>query len=115
MADAQIRVLVTGGRDYTDRAAVTRALSHLGANYIFGALPEEIVLVHGGCTGADTLAAEEAVKLGWRTDPRPDKDMVRFGAAYAVVFPGGQGTARCRRLAFHARIPVIDVKESTRV
>jgi hypothetical protein len=124
-----IRVLVTGGRDYADRAAVTRALSHLGGNFIFGALPEEIVLVHGACAGADTLAAEEAAKLGWRTEAHPadwdthgtaagpirNKEMVSRGGHYLVAFAGGSGTAHCRRLALTAHIPVIDVKEKARV
>jgi len=134
---AEIRVLVTGGRDYTDRAAVARALGHLGANYIFGALPEEVVLVHGDCKrykddgsfdpdrSADQLAKQEAEKLGWRTEPHPAKwkqygdsagpirnqAMVRLGAHYLVAFHGGEGTKHCRRLAINARIPVIDVKE----
>lgn len=129
MSEPLIRVLVTGGRDYTDRTAVTRALAHLGEHFIFGVKPEEIVLVHGGATGADTLAAEEAVKLGWQVEPHPadwgthgnaagpirNKEMVALGAHYCVVFPGGSGTAHCRRLAVAARIPVIDVKEASRV
>lgn len=129
MAEPLIRVLVTGGRDYTDRAAVARALSHLGAHFIFGVKPEQIVLVHGAATGADTLAAEEAVKLGWGVEAHPadwdthgnaagpirNKEMVLLGAHYCVVFPGGSGTAHCRRLALAAHIPVIDVKERSRV
>lgn len=125
---AEIRVLVTGGRDYTDRPAVTRALRHLAGLYIHGFQPNEVVLVHGACTGADTIAAEEAVKLGWRAEAHPakwkehgaaagpirNKHMVSLGAGYVVVFPGGEGTKQCRRLALNARIPVIDVKEKAR-
>lgn len=138
MPEPLIRVLVTGGRDYTDRAAVTRALRHLGANFIFGGLPEEIVLVHGDCKrykddgsfdpdrSADQLAKQEAEKLGWRTEPHEakwkqygdaagpirNKEMVSLGAHYCLAFAGGSGTAHCRRLALNARIPVIDVKET---
>lgn len=138
---ADIRVLVTGGRDYTDRAAVTRALSHLGANFIFGALPEEITLVHGDCKrylpdgsidldrSADQLAAQEADQLGWQTEPHEakwdqygrkaagpirNKHMVSLGAHYLVAFPGGEGTKNCKRLAKAAGIPVIDIKENPR-
>jgi hypothetical protein len=144
VAEPLIRVLVTGGRDYTDRAAVARALGHLGANYIFGVKPEEIVLVHGDCRrkrldgsfdpdrSADQLAEQEARKLGWSTEPHPvdwpsiprskwseagrgrNMLMVRLGANYCVAFPGGTGTAHCRRLALHARIPVIDIPEAPR-
>lgn len=126
---ADIRILVTGGRDYTDRAAVARALRHLAALYIHGARPEEITLVHGDATGADTLAAAVAVKLGWKVEAHPadwkqhgaaagpirNQAMVRCGANYCVAFAGGSGTAHCRRLALNARIPVIDVKEKARV
>lgn len=122
---ADIRILVTGGRDYTDRTAVTRALRHLGEHYIHGARPGEIVLVHGDATGADQLAADEAQRLGWRTEahpadwdaygkaagPRRNAEMVRLGASYLVAFPGGHGTAHCRRIALTAGIPVIDVPE----
>lgn len=122
---ADIRILVTGGRNYTDRTAVARALQHLADNYVFGAKPAEFVLVHGGATGADQLAADEAQRLGWRTEahpadwdtygkaagPRRNTDMVRLGANYLVAFPGGHGTAHCRRIALTAGIPVIDVPE----
>lgn len=138
---AEIRVLVTGGRDYTDRDTVTRYLRHLNDLYIHGVAPEEIVLVHGDCKrykedgsfdpdrSADQLADQEARKLGWRTEPHEakwkqygaaagpvrNKHMVSLGAGYFIAFPGGSGTAHCRRLALAARIPVIDVKESHRV
>lgn len=139
MADALIRVLVTGGRDYTDRAAVARALRHLGANFIFGARPDQIVLVHGDCKrfkedgsfdpdrSADQLAAQEARKLGWQTEPHEakwdlyghkaagpirNKEMVALGAHYCLAFPGGEGTKNCKRLAKAAGIHVIGIQEA---
>jgi len=128
VAESLIRVLVTGGRDYTDRPAVAKALWHLANNYIFGVRPEEITLVHGDCTGADTLAAAEAERLGWRIEahpadwdqygdgagPRRNREMVRRGANYIVAFPGGKGTKQCRRLALNAGIPIIDIPEANR-
>jgi hypothetical protein len=137
---SDIRILVTGGRNYTDRTAVARALRHLAEHYVFGAKPEEFVLVHGDCKrfkedgsfdpdrSADQLAEQEARKLGWRAEPhevkREDYDrhgkrapilrnqrMVILGASYCIAFPGGSGTAHCRRAALAARIPVIDVPE----
>jgi hypothetical protein len=130
--------LVTGGRDYTDRATVARFLAHLADNYIFGVAPEEIVLVHGDCKrykadgsfdpdrSADQLAAQEAADLGWQTEPHPadwdlygdaagpirNKHMVSLGAHYLIAFPGGEGTKNCRRLALAAHIPVIDIPEA---
>jgi len=143
VAEPLIRVLVTGGRDYTDRDTVARVLAHLADNYIFGVEPEDIVLVHGDCKryledgsldldrSTDQLAAQEAADLGWQTEPHPVLDlhyrrwgkaaplrrnqaMVDTGANYCVVFPGGNGTAHCKRAALDARIPVIDVQEAGR-
>lgn len=124
---AELRVLVTGGRDYADRATVRRTLRYLADCYIHGFRPEEVVLVHGGAPGADTLAAEEATALGWRVEAHPadwethgraagpirNKEMVA-GAHYCLVFPGGDGAANCRRLALNAHVPVIDIKEARR-
>lgn len=138
VADALIRVLVTGGRDYTDRAAVARALRHLGEHFIFGVTPGQIVLVHGDCKrfkqdgsfdpdrSADQLAEQEARKLGWQVEPHEadwttygpkaagpirNKLMVRLGAHYCLAFTGGEGTKNCKRLAKAAGIPIIDVPE----
>jgi hypothetical protein len=124
---ADIRVLVTGGRGYTDRRTVARTLGHLADLYIHGVLPHEITLVHGAATGADTLAAEEAARLGWQVEAHPadwsmgpsagparNKIMVALGAHYLVAFPGGTGTKHCRRLALNSRIPVIDIPEAPR-
>lgn len=125
----EVRVIAVGGRRYADRDKVARTLRRLNDLYLIGFEPGEIVLVHGGCTGADTLAAEEAVKLGWRAEAHPadwethgnaagpirNKHMVSLGAAYCIAFPGGSGTAHCKRLAKVAGIPVIDVKETARV
>lgn len=137
MADPLIRVIATGGRDYTNRDRVAAALAHLQDLYIHGVAPEEIVLVHGDCKrtrpdgsfdpdrSLDQLAAQEAGALGWDTEPHPadwdlyganagpirNKHMVSLGANYCLVFEGGDGTANCRKLAKQAGIPVIDIKE----
>jgi hypothetical protein len=107
---AEIRILVTGGGS-TLRDRVTRTLQRFDALHLIGFQPEEIVLVHGDAAGADRLAAEEAAKLGWRTEAHTGWKQRAAGAAYCLVFPGGSGTARCRRLADNAHIPIIDVKE----
>lgn len=52
-------VLVCGSRDWSDRDAIASALSCLpGEHY-------EIEIIHGGARGADSIAAQEAVKLGF--------------------------------------------------
>lgn len=119
----ELRVLVTGGRDYADRATIRRTLEYLAEAYIHGFAPGEVVLVHGDAPGADTLAAEEAAALGWRVEAHPadwethgraagpirNQEMVKDGAHYCLVFPGGTGTAHCRRLALNSHITVIDI------
>ena len=124
----ELRVLVTGGRDYADRATIRRTLEYLAEAYIHGFRPEEIVLVHGDAPGADTLAAEEAAALGWSVEAHPadwethgraagpirNKHMVSLGAHYCLVFPGGDGTRHCRRLALNSHITVIDIPEARR-
>lgn len=136
----ELRVLVTGGRDYADRATIRRTLKHLADCYIHGFAPGEVVLVHGDCKrykpdgtfdpdrSADALAAQEAEKLGWSVKPYPadwkrygnaagpirNQEMVKDGAHYCLVFPGGDGTRHCRRLALNAHITVIDIKEESR-
>lgn len=45
-----MRVLVTGGRDYSDRATVFRELDKLHAELTI------CTLIHGAATGADSLA-----------------------------------------------------------
>lgn len=123
---AELRVLVTGGRDYTDRATIRRTLEYLADCYIHGFAPGEVVLVHGDAPGADTLAAEEAAALGWRTEAHPadwemhgraagpirNQHMVSLGAHYCLAFPGGTGTRHCRRLALNSHITVIDIPET---
>jgi hypothetical protein len=50
----EMYVLVTGSRDWTDDEAVREELNRF---------PEDAVLVHGGCRGADTIAATTWTKM----------------------------------------------------
>ena len=66
-----LRILVTGSREWTDKAVIERALGDALATYTTIGKP---VLVHGAAPGADTLATVEALRRlmerGWRTsDP----------------------------------------------
>jgi len=48
-------ILVCGDRKWTDRALVTAALARF---------PKSVTVIHGGAKGADTIAGEEAARLG---------------------------------------------------
>lgn len=50
-----MRVIVTGSRRWTNLSAIRRELVKL---------PQEAVILHGDCAGADALAAQVASELG---------------------------------------------------
>ena len=109
------RVLVCGGRDFDDRAALYSALDGLHAQHRF------TVLIAGGARGADTLAAQWARDRGVRTrifmprwknqgpaaGPIRNARMLKDGRPELVVaFPGGRGTAGMMALARTAGVPL---------
>lgn len=110
-------VLVTGGRDFTDRAMLYAALD------AFHALDPIGCIIEGGANGADALARAWALArgvfcmtvranwtdLGASAGPRRNQKMVDMKPALVVAFPGGDGTDDCCRRAERARIPVSHV------
>jgi hypothetical protein len=97
-----MRLLVCGGRDYTNRCAVQHALSTVHAR------SNITLLIEGGARGADRLAREWAhmngipvqtyyadwKKYGGAAGPVRNGQMLREGQPHGVVaFPGGTGTA----------------------
>ncbi len=108
-------ILVTGGRDFRDKAKVDHALNDIDrANGI-------TTLIHGGASGADTLAGMWAkewgvtewvhpadwAKHGNAAGPIRNQDMLERGKPDLVVaFPGGRGTADMVRRAKAAGVPV---------
>jgi hypothetical protein len=117
------RILVTGARAWTDRAAIERALLDAAGDRA------DVVVVHGAAVGADTIAGELAVALGWRVEahpadwakggrragPRRNREMVEAGADVCLAFPGpeSRGTWDCVRRARRAGIPVVVAGGST--
>jgi hypothetical protein len=109
------RVLVCGGRDYGDAAHMAFILDHM----VVG------LLIHGGASGADTLAGEWAKAKGvpvevypadWERDgkaagPIRNLEMLSKGRPELVIaFPGGKGTAHMRKIAKAHGVQVVDVK-----
>lgn len=97
-----MRLLVCGGRDYTDQERMFAALDLLHQQ------KPVTVLIHGAAPGADRLAAKWAEWKAIRREPYPadwdrygnkagpirNQTMLEIGQPHAVVaFPGGVGTA----------------------
>lgn len=114
-----MRVMVTGGRSFSDLGEVWGQLDALHA--LSGPIS---VIIHGGATGADSLANSWAVynsvtveqhnadwsKHGRAAGPIRNGEMIRLGKPDLVVaFPGGTGTANAVRQAKEAGITVIEV------
>ncbi|MGC2688682.1 MAG: SLOG family protein [Pseudolabrys sp.] len=106
-----MRVIVCGGRNYTDAEAIYAALDLLR--------PE--VVISGCQTGADTIALNwaserrvETAKYPYRVDfgrsggPKRNQQMLEEGKPDLVLaFPGGRGTADMVRRAKEAGIRVV--------
>lgn len=111
-------LVVTGGRDFADRAVVFSTLDMLS--------DVPFTLYHGACRGADLLAADWARSRGipCKTFPADwsigraagqirNWEMVSAALSAAdegcivVAFPGGRGTAGCVSSARALGIPVI--------
>lgn len=118
-----MRVLVCGGRHFTDRSAVARALAPYKPKTTMAVSEHKII--HGGASGADKLAGEWAECFGvpfrifpaqWDRDgkaagPIRNQRMIDEGKPDIVVaFPGGRGTADMIAKARKAGIEVIEVK-----
>lgn len=110
-----MRILVCGGRDYTDEAAAWRALDKLHAER------GVTVIIEGGALGVDRFARNWAVahgvdtrtfyadwdKYGKRAGPLRNARMIDEGRPDGVVaFLGGRGTADMIRQATTAGIKV---------
>lgn len=111
-----MRIIVCGGRNYTDRARVNRILDRVHAERGITAI------IQGTAAGADMLAAE------WGWDHRPvlvcsypadwekhgkkagairNQEMIDEGKPDAVIaFPGGAGTADMITRSRAAGLPV---------
>lgn len=109
-----MRLLVCGGRDYSDLDKVIAVLDSL----------QPTIIIEGGAKGADNLAWRWAklrevevrtFKADWQRDgkaagPIRNQRMLDEGRPDQVLaFPGGRGTADMVRRAELARIQVVRV------
>lgn len=123
-----MRVLVCGGRDYVDRQKVHDVLNSIVPRSEPDAygnwLPHGVTIIHGGASGADSIADDYSVvnwcdvqvfPADWKTHGRAagpirNQQMIDEGKPDLVVaFPGGRGTADMVRRAKAAGIPVQEI------
>lgn len=112
-----MKVLVCGGRDFTNESAVI--------NFLFRLDDERPItsIVHGGAHGADTLGGVTAKLLqvpcyvfpaNWKRDGKaagPIRNQRMLDEAkpdLVVAFPGGKGTSDMVRRAKDAGVEVIE-------
>jgi hypothetical protein len=111
-----MKVLVCGGRDYSDRALLRGALG------VWHRRHPITRIIHGGAPGADTMAGEWALendircdvypadweRYGRRAGPLRNKRMLREAKPDLVMaFPGGRGTLDMVRRAGLAGVRVV--------
>lgn len=112
-----MRILVCGGREFSDYPRVERILDWLYADQI-------TCIIHGGARGADTLAGAYAKhsfiecevypaewdKYGNSAGPVRNQQMLDEGKPDLVIaFPGGAGTRNMIMLARRAGVDVLEV------
>lgn len=119
-------VIVTGGRNYANRAYLEEQLSALRPDCIF----------HGGANGADALASAWATRQGisqqrfdanWAAygraaGPRRNAEMASYAAKLqvngirvtVVAFPGGRGTANMVDVATRHGLDVLDLRSAAK-
>lgn len=118
---ASIRVLVCGGRDFADAAAIDRALNGLAKSAVIDCI------IEGNARGADRLAGFWARKRGipnlkfnadWiahgkAAGPIRNQRMLDEGRPDLVIaFPGGRGTADMVRRAREAGVEVVEAGDA---
>lgn len=121
----KFKVLVCGGRDYHNYEKVREVL-----NFIKNICEEnvisksEIVIIHGGAKGADSLAGRWAAEnkitsevyiADWTTygksaGPIRNELMLKTGTPDIVVaFPGGQGTNHMIKISKKKNVEVYEI------
>jgi hypothetical protein len=116
-----MKVLVTGGRRFNNRTLLLATLDRLHVSHSF------TTLIHGGASGADSLAGEWAASRGISVKVHP-ADWQKYGRAagptrnqqmmdekpdMVVAFPGGRGTADMVRRVRQAGIELVTVEQES--
>ncbi len=114
---SDVRLLVTGSREWADRDLLERTLREWAGEH------RRVTVVHGAAWGADELADWVAREHGWTVEAYPADDfhhptlrnahMVSLGADRCLAFPtaSSSGTWDCTRRAKAAGIVVTVTRE----
>jgi len=111
------RILITGGRDFTDTEFIDSVLDKVYYDYL-----EEIHLILGGASGVDTLAQcwatnkkvdheviyAEWKKYGKRAGYLRNMEMVHKNPDLAIIFPGGIGTSMMKKICNDYKVELIE-------
>lgn len=110
-----MKIIISGGRKYFDRAMVFRVLDYVHAERGI------TLLIEGGAKGADRLGREWAISRGidfhteaadWDKFKRAagairNREMLKIeGVAAVIAFPGNDGTTDMVKATRKAKIPV---------
>jgi predicted Rossmann-fold nucleotide-binding protein len=112
-----LRVVVSGGRDYADGTTVAREMRRLVKT---AGGTDRLVVINGGARGLDALVQQWCDEMGvpcvtmfapWNSSYGRGAGVVRnqwmldfCDPTYAVIFPGGSGTADMQRRVIAAGI-----------
>lgn len=116
-----MKILVCGGRNFNDWGLLSQTLDQIRLGYEH----DDVTLIHGACSGVDSLAETYAMNYGWTVEPYT-ADWKRHGRAagpirnqrmldegkpdLVIAFPGGRGTADMVRRARKAEVSVRKVR-----
>lgn len=113
-----MRVIVCGGRDFTNHILMNSTMKELHERFKF------TCVIHGDARGADRMAAFWANKHGIATIPYPadwntygnsagpirNTEMLREEKPDMVIaFPGGSGTRHMVKISNEAGVPVMEI------
>lgn len=113
-----LRVLVCGGRDYSDYATLSAYLDRYAERHVVAEV------IHGEARGADSMAARWAMEReiptrsfpadwarhGKKAGPIRNRQMLDEGQPHVVIaFPGGRGTEDMKFQAANRDIPIVEV------
>lgn len=118
-----MKVLVCGGRKFSDRDLLYKVLNVIH-NGVKGGIT---TIIHGGATGADSIAGDWSVNVlkkeaevylaNWNmhktaAGPIRNRKMLKEGKPDIVVaFPGGSGTSDMIKIATAAGVKVFDIEK----